>query len=59
MRAKKVEALLIGKKGTEKAIPEAAQITSEEIKPITDIRSTASYRIEASRVLVRRALRLA
>jgi carbon-monoxide dehydrogenase medium subunit len=59
MRAKKAEALLLGKKVTEKAIVEAAQTASEEIKPITDIRSTARYRIDASRVLVRRALRLA
>lgn len=59
MRAKKAEALLLGKKVTEKAIAEAARTASEEIKPITDIRSTARYRIDASRVLVRRGLRLA
>jgi len=59
MRAKKAEAVLLGKKITEKAITEAAQTASEEIKPITDIRSTARYRIDASKVLVRRALRIA
>jgi carbon-monoxide dehydrogenase medium subunit len=59
MRAVKAEALLLGKKVTEEAIAEAAQTASEEIKPITDIRSTARYRIDASRVLVRRALRIA
>jgi len=59
MRAKKAEALLLGKKITERVIIEAAQAASEEIKPITDIRSTARYRIDAARVLVRRALRIA
>jgi carbon-monoxide dehydrogenase medium subunit len=59
MRAKKADALLLGKKVTDKGIAEAAQVTSEEIKPITDIRSTARYRIDTSRVIVRRSLRLA
>jgi carbon-monoxide dehydrogenase medium subunit len=59
MRAKKAEALLLGKKVTDKAIAQAAQTASEEIKPITDIRSTARYRVDTSRVLVRRALRIA
>lgn len=59
MRAKKAEALLLGKKVTDRAIAQAAQTASEEIKPITDIRSTARYRVDTSRVLVRRALRIA
>lgn len=59
IRAKKAEALLLGKSATDKAIEQAAQVASEEIKPITDIRSTAIYRTEATRVLVKRALRIA
>jgi len=59
IRAKKAEEILKGKKFDEETIKAAARVASEEIKPITDIRSTAEYRKEVSRVLVEKVLRRA
>jgi len=63
IRAKKAEASLIGKKATDERLAEAAAIASEEVRPYAEShrhrRSTAQYRIEVSRVLVRRTLELA
>ena len=56
IRAKKAEETLKGKKLDQKVIETAAQAAAEEATPITDIRSTAEYRKETTRVLVRRAL---
>jgi carbon-monoxide dehydrogenase medium subunit len=56
IRAKRAEAALKDKKLGEGIIAETAQIASDETKPITDLRSTAEYRKEATRVLVKRAL---
>ena len=56
IRARKVEEVLKGKKLEEKVIRKAAEAAAEEAKPITDIRSTAEYRKEATKVLVRRAI---
>ena len=56
IRAKKAEAMLKGKKLESKVIRAAADAAAKEIKPITDIRSTAEYREEVTRVLVRRAI---
>ena len=55
-RAAKAEALLIGQKISPRLIDEAAKTAAPEIKPITDVRSTAEYRREMAEVLVRRAL---
>ncbi len=57
MRAVKAEALLRDKKPDEALLEEAGEIASQEIKPISDVRCSAEYRREASKVLVKRALK--
>ncbi len=59
MRARQAEASLLGLKFTPDLADEAAVLASEEIKPITDVRSTREYRQQVARVLVRDALNLA
>ncbi len=56
IRAKKAEEVLKGEKPEEKTIIAAAEAAAEEAKPITDIRSTAEYRKEMIKVLVKRAI---
>ncbi len=56
MRARRAEAVLEGQLVTDKLIRQAAEIASEEIAPITDVRASAEYRREIARVLARRAL---
>ena len=56
IRAKKAEETLRGKKLDQRVIETAARVAAEEVRPITDIRSTAEYRKEVTTVLVRRAL---
>jgi xanthine dehydrogenase iron-sulfur cluster and FAD-binding subunit A len=59
LRAKRAEAALIGRAfGAELAL-EAGQITSEEIAPIDDVRSTAWYRREVIKAVVHDVLQLA
>lgn len=57
MRAKKAEAVLIGKTLDDDLIESAAKIASEEAKPIDDIRSTAEYRKEMVKVLTKQAIK--
>ena len=56
IRAIKAEATLMGQKLDEKAIVRAAEAAAESVKPITDVRSTAIYRKEMVKVLVKDAL---
>jgi carbon-monoxide dehydrogenase medium subunit len=56
VRARKAEALLEGQLATDSLIRKVAETASDEITPITDVRASAEYRREISRVLVRRAL---
>jgi CO/xanthine dehydrogenase FAD-binding subunit len=56
LRAKQAEAVLLGSVVTTSLIDQAASSAADEIAPITDIRATAAYRREVSRVLVKRAL---
>jgi carbon-monoxide dehydrogenase medium subunit len=56
MRSARAEGLLRGKGLDEALIDEAAQAASEEIKPISDVRSSAEYRRDASRVLTKRCM---
>ncbi|MBI4285238.1 MAG: xanthine dehydrogenase family protein subunit M [Chloroflexi bacterium] len=56
MRARNAEAVLEGQKATPAAIEQAAEAATQEVKPITDLRSTADYRRQATKVLLRRAL---
>lgn len=53
IRLKTVEDFLRGKKVEEVLIKNAGEMVSEEIKPITDIRSTAEYRKDISSVMFR------
>jgi len=55
IRTKKAEEVLKGKAIDEKTIEEVAKVAAGETRTITDIRSTAEYRREMSRVLVKRA----
>ena len=55
-RATKAEAALKGQKVNSQSITKASETAAGETKPITDLRSTAEYRKEMTRVLVNRAL---
>ena len=54
--ATKAEEVLKGEELDEEIIVRAAQISTEETRPISDVRSTAEYRKEMARILVRDAL---
>lgn len=56
IRAKKAEGVITGKKIEDGLIEEAAQIASEEARPITDVRGSAPYRTDIVRVLTKRAI---
>jgi len=58
-RASKAETLLKGRKINTEVIQEAAKAAAEQTQPITDLRSTAGYRKEMTRVLVGRTLEMA
>ncbi len=51
LRTRKAEAVLVGQQFSEEVVTEAAQVASEEVSPIDDVRSTAWYRRELTRVL--------
>jgi CO/xanthine dehydrogenase FAD-binding subunit len=59
LRTKGVEKILMGRKFKEDLVEKASLQVSEEIKPINDMRSTAWYRKEVSKVLVRDVINLA
>ena len=59
LRAVEAEKILVGKKFKDTLVEKASQQASEEIQPITDVRSTAWYRREISKILVRDAIILA
>lgn len=56
MRARKAEKILSGKKIGAALMEEAAQMATDEARPISDLRASAWYREEMVRVLVQRAL---
>jgi len=57
LRAREAEAMLRGEKPQEALLERVAACASEEIKAISDVRSSAEYRMTLSRVLVERALK--
>jgi glyceraldehyde dehydrogenase medium subunit len=57
-RARTVEEALKGRVLSDELIEAAAQKVTKDISPRTSIRSTAWYRTEVSRVLVKRLIRL-
>jgi carbon-monoxide dehydrogenase medium subunit len=59
LRTRKGEGILNGKKVTELLIEKTGEQVSLEIQPITDVRSTAWYRKEVAKVMVRDAIKLA
>lgn len=59
LRARRAEAVLLGKAPQEELILEAARVAQEEARPIDDIRGSAEYRKEIVKVLVKRATRQA
>jgi len=59
LRTPKAEQALLGQRFDEDLVTRAAQIASEEVSPITDVRSTAAYRREAVRAMVYDALHAA
>ena len=56
LRAGKAETALKGEKPGDKLINEAALLSAEEARPISDVRSSADYRTEMVRVLTQQAL---
>ena len=56
IRAYRAEALIGGKNLDDRLIDEAAQVASQEARPISDVRSSAEYRTKMVTVLTRRAL---
>jgi len=59
LRAKKAEEVLEGECPEDEKIEKAAKVAMDVTKPETDIRSTAEYRKEVGKILVRRALKTA
>lgn len=59
LRLSKVEVYLKDKTLSDETIWEAAQMVSENIKPITDVRATAEYRREAAKGIAMEAIKLA
>lgn len=56
VRAPRAEAVLLERGRTPEALEEACRVVAEEVRPITDVRSTAEYRRAMSSILLRRAL---
>jgi len=56
IRVTEAEETLKGQKLDEKTIARAVEAAAESVKPITDVRSTAVYRKEMAKVLVKDAL---
>ncbi|MFC1995795.1 FAD binding domain-containing protein [Chloroflexota bacterium] len=59
VRARQAEEVLKGEKVNEALINQSAQVASDEIRPISDIRASAEYRKEMVKVYTRRAIRQA
>lgn len=59
IRARKAEQAMKGRKVEDAVIEEAARRVAEDITPITDVRSTAEYRLRVSQVLAKRVIKLA
>lgn len=56
IRARRAEKALRGRRIDGETMNEAAEAVDTEIEPITDVRSTAEYRREVSKVLVKRGI---
>ena len=56
IRAKKAESILKGKPFSTELIDQAAEAASDETKPLSDIRASATYRREMVNILLKRAI---
>ncbi len=56
LRAKAVEAALLGQKLTAETIREAAALVRDEVDPLDDVRGTAKYKREMARVWTERTI---
>jgi CO/xanthine dehydrogenase FAD-binding subunit len=56
VRSPRAERMLIGREASPGAVEDAADAAVADISPISDVRSTAEYRLHAARVLTRRVL---
>ncbi len=56
MRARRAEAVLEGKAVTPELISDAADAAAAESRPVSDLRGSAAYRRDMTRVLTRRAV---
>jgi len=56
IRALRAEKHLIGKKVNEQIIDEGAKVVQSEVKPISDVKASAEYRIDMSYILTKRAI---
>ncbi|MEA1902295.1 MAG: xanthine dehydrogenase family protein subunit M [Actinomycetota bacterium] len=59
LRAQRIEALLDGRTLDEQLLAGATVLVSEEVSPITDIRSTREYRLRMCEVMLNRGLKAA
>jgi len=59
IRVRRAEELVRGREMTRETLEGAADIVSEDIRPITDVRAPAEYRKEVSKTLTRDALSIA
>lgn len=57
IRATRAEAFLVGRRPTDELINKAAETAADEARPISDIRSSASYKKELVCALVRKGLK--
>jgi carbon-monoxide dehydrogenase medium subunit len=59
IRAKRGEEIIRGKQIEDNLIQKVAELASEEAQPISDVRSSAHYRVEMVKVLTKQAINLA
>ena len=52
-RLRRIEAFVAGRKTTPSVVDQACRLLDEEVSPIDDVRSTAEYRLQVSRNLLR------
>jgi len=59
VRAREAEAFLVGKSLDQETMAQAGELAAKAAKPISDVRSSAAYRVEMVKVLTRRTLQKA
>jgi CO/xanthine dehydrogenase FAD-binding subunit len=59
VRVREAEAFLVGKSLDQETMTQAGELAAKAAKPISDVRSSAAYRVEMVKVLTRRTLQKA